>query len=46
MSRLDKLEKTYQKQLKSKSIKDISVFIQNVVNADITKGKYAGFLID
>jgi hypothetical protein len=46
MSRLDKLEKTYQKQLKSKSIKDISVFIQSVVNADITKGKYAGFLIE
>jgi hypothetical protein len=46
MSRIKKLETYYQKQLTEKNIKDISVFIQFIVNADITKGKYARFLIE
>ena len=46
MSRINKLENIYKDKLKDKDIKDISVFIQSVVNADITKGKYARFLIE
>ena len=46
MSRINKLEKLYQEPLKEKDIKDTSVFIQSILNADITKGKYARFLIE
>ena len=46
MSRINKLEKLYQEPLKQKDIKDTSVFIQSILNADITKGKYARFLIE
>ena len=45
MSRIHKLEKLYQEPLKEKNINDASVFIQGILNADITKGKYARFLI-
>jgi uncharacterized protein YbdZ (MbtH family) len=46
MSRIKKLKNHYQKQLTEKNIKDIPVFIQFILNADITKGKYARFLIE
>jgi hypothetical protein len=46
MSRIKKLETHYQKQLTEKKIKDISAFIHSIVDADITKGKYARFLIE
>jgi hypothetical protein len=46
MSRIQKLETIYKEQLTSKHIKDISVFLQSILNADVTKGKYARFLID
>jgi hypothetical protein len=46
MSRIKKLESHYKKQLEEKDIKDTSFFIQSILNADITKGKYARFLIE
>jgi hypothetical protein len=46
MSRLKKLENHYKEPLKEKNINDVSVFIQSILDADITKGKYARFLID
>jgi hypothetical protein len=46
MSRIKKLENYYHEQLTKHKVKDISVFIQFIVNADITKGKYARFLIE
>ena len=46
MSRIHKLENIYQEQLKNHKIDDISNFIQSILNADITKGKYARFLLD
>jgi hypothetical protein len=46
MSRIKKLESHYQKQLKDHKIKDISRFIHSIVDADVTKGKYARFLIE
>ena len=46
MLRIKKLETHYQEQLKEKAIKDISVFIQSIINADVTKSKYTRFLID
>jgi hypothetical protein len=46
MSRINKLEKLYQEPLKQKDIKDTSVFIQSIINTDITKGKYVRFLIE
>ena len=45
MSRINKLKNIYKEPLKEKDIKDTSVFIQSILNADITKGKYARFLI-
>jgi hypothetical protein len=46
MSRIQKLETIYKEQLTSKHIKDTSVFIQSIIDADITKGKYARFLLE
>ena len=46
MSRIYKLKKIYKEPLTSKHIKDTSRFIQNILNADVTKGKYARFLIE
>ena len=46
MSRIQKLENIYKEELKKSDIKQISDFIQSVVDADITKGKYARFLIE
>ena len=46
MSRLKKLETYYKDQLKNHNINDVSDFIQSILNADITKGKYARFLIE
>ena len=46
MSRIHKLEIIYKEQLKEKDIKDTSIFIQSVIEADITRGKYARFLIE
>ena len=46
MSRIKKLESHYQKQLTDHKVKDTPVFIQFIVDADITKGKYARFLIE
>ena len=45
MSRIQKLETIYKEQLEDKDIQNISKFIQSIVDADITKGKYARFLI-
>ena len=46
MSRIHKLENIYKEQLEDKDIQNISKFIQSVIDADITKGKYARFLIE
>ena len=46
MSRIQKLETHYQEQLKKHQIKDVSEFIQTILDVDITKGKYARFLIE
>jgi hypothetical protein len=46
MSRIQKLENIYKEQLKNHNINDVSDFIHSIVNADITKGKYARFLIE
>ena len=46
MSRINKLEHIYKEPLKDHKIKDTSNFIQSILNADITKGKYARFLIE
>jgi hypothetical protein len=46
MSRIQKLENIYKEQLTSKHIKDTSAFFQFILDADITKGKYARFLIE
>ena len=46
MFRIKKLETHYHEQLTEKNIKDVSNFIHSIVDADITKGKYARFLIE
>ena len=46
MSRIQKLETIYKEQLKNHNINDVSDFIQSILDADITKGKYARFLIE
>ena len=46
MSRLEKLENHYQKQLTEHNVKNVSNFIHSIIDADITKGKYSRFLID
>jgi hypothetical protein len=46
MSRIQKLENIYKEQLKDKDIKQISDFVQSIFDVDITKGKYARFLIE
>ena len=46
MSRIYKLENIYKETLEDKDIQNISEFLQSVVDADITKGKYARFLIE
>ena len=46
MSRIKKLENVYKEQLKNHNINDVSNFIQSILNADITKGKYTRFLIE
>ena len=46
MSRIKKLETRYKKQLNEYGIKDIYNFIQSIICIDITKGKYARFLIE
>ena len=46
MFRMKKLETYYKEQLKNKNIKNVSIFIYSILNADITKGKYARFLIE
>jgi hypothetical protein len=46
MSRIHKLENIYKEQLKKYQIDNVSNFIQNILNADVTKGKYARFLIE
>mgnify|MGYP002478852688 CR=1 FL=1 len=46
MSRIQKLENHYHEKLTKHKIKDISEFIKSIIDADITKGKYARFLIE
>ena len=46
MSRIKKLETHYQEQLKKHRIDNISNFIHSIFDADVTKGKYARFLIE
>ena len=46
MSRIHKLESLYKERLKNYNVDNVSDFIQSIVNADITKGKYARFLIE
>ena len=46
MSRIKKLETHYHEQLIDHNIKDVSEFIKSILNADITHGKYARFLIE
>ena len=46
MSRIQKLETIYQEQLKDHFVDNVSDFIQSILNADVTKGKYARFLIE
>ena len=46
MSRIHKLETYYQEKLKDHRVDNISVFVQSILDADITKGKYARFLIE
>jgi hypothetical protein len=46
MERLEKIMQNYREQLNDKDIKDISIFIQSIFDVDITKGKYARFLIE
>ena len=46
MSRIHKLENIYKEQLINRKVNDVSHFIQSVVDADVTKGKYARFLIE
>ena len=46
MSRIQKLKTHYKEQLTEHKIKDVSNFIQSIVDTDITKGKYARFLIE
>ena len=46
MARLDKTIKDYQEQLKEKGIDNIPEFVQSILDADITKGKYGRFLLD
>ena len=46
MSRIQKLENIYKKPLENKNIKDVSNFIHSIVYVDVTKGKYARFLLD
>jgi hypothetical protein len=45
MSRIQKLENFYKKQLEHK-VDDVSEFLQSIIDVDITKGKYARFLIE
>ena len=45
MSRINKLENIYQEQLNHK-VNNTSEFIQSIIDSDITKGKYARFLIE
>ena len=44
--RKQRLETHYQEPLKEKDITDASVFLQSIIDSDITKGKYARFLIE
>jgi hypothetical protein len=44
--RLEKIEKIYKKQLKNTGMKDTFTFFKNIVDADVTKGKYVRFLIE
>ena len=46
MSRINKLETHYKKQLEDKNVENISTFIKSIIDVDITKGKYARFLIE
>jgi hypothetical protein len=46
MARINKLETHYKEHLKDHNINDVSNFIQNILDADMTKGKYARFLIE
>jgi hypothetical protein len=46
MSRIKKLETHYQQKLTNHDVKNTSEFIQSILDSDITKGKYARFLID
>ena len=45
-NRIKKIYNQYSKKLLEKEIKDVSNFIQSIVDADITKGKYTRFLIE
>jgi hypothetical protein len=46
MSRIHKLENIYKEQLIKHQVDNVSDFIQSILNADITKGKYARFLLE
>ena len=47
MSRINKLETHYKELLKyHNKVDNVSEFIQSILNADVTKGKYARFLIN
>ena len=46
MSRINKLENIYKEPLEKHQVDNVSNFIQSVIDADITKGKYARFLIE
>lgn len=46
MARINKTTEMYRAQLKNKGITNIPLFIQSIIDADITKGKYSRFLLD
>ena len=45
-NRIEKIYNQYYQQLKGKKNKNIFVFIQSIIDSDITKGKYVRFLIE
>jgi hypothetical protein len=46
MSRIIKLENIYKGRLKNHKVDNVSEFLQSILDTDITKGKYARFLIE
>ena len=46
MSRINKLKTIYKERLTNHNIDNVSVFLQSIIDSDITKGKYARFLLE